>query len=104
MKDILHPFGSLCRFKNECATSPRKATDKQARMNDIRAHPLGRILTRPSRKLGLLGVRCNKAVVSSVGEESSPSYCVCRIDDEEGVCDIRRGKSVFICCRNGEVI
>src|SRR5271170_6499418 len=80
MNDILHPFGSRWRFRNECATNPRNATDRKARMNDTSEHPRGRIRTRPSRRLGLFDDRGNSEEVSSVAEFESSSNDNCRID------------------------
>lgn len=80
MNDILQPFGSRCRFRNEWATNPRKATERHARMNDTSEHPRGRIRTRPSRKLGLFDERGNSEDVSSAADVESSSNGNCRID------------------------
>ena len=78
MKDILQPLGSLCRFRNECATNPRNAIDKHARIKETREHPLGRILTRPSRKFGLFDDRGKGDEVSSVLADSTSAVADCR--------------------------
>jgi len=83
MKDILQPLGSRCKFKNECATSPKNATDKHARIKETREHPLGRIRTRPSRKFGLFEGRGKSDEVSSIlADSTSAPTDDCRAGEE----------------------
>lgn len=103
INDILQPLGSRCKLRNECATNPKNATDKHARIKETSEHPRGRILTRPSRRFGLFEDLGESDEISSIFADSTSEEADCLVGVDVW-CGIRRAVSAFVDCnRRGEV-